>query len=165
MGTRKVVVAAILGLSLLVGWGGAQVGASTYLGEVCLFGTQTEDEAGPIAPTGTQLVFRLGVSQADASHFFFQGTRSVTPPLSPSSLPVFIEGAVLLHGSDVIISGHSTYDGNPNYTTRSGRAFQLRVGAVDLSGTFWSTWHEFDTGARTFTARYAAGTVALGTCP
>jgi hypothetical protein len=149
-------------LSTLLGWGEAR--ASTYLGEICWLGTQTEDETGPIVPTGATLVFRLGISQTGASYFFFQGTRTQIPPVSPSSLPVFIDGAVFIHGSEVIVSGHSTYDGAPNYATRSGRDFGLRLN-TSLNGTFWSTWQEWNTGTRTYTPRYAAGTVNYGTCP
>ncbi len=165
MWTRRVFVAALLGLTFLLGWSMERAGAVNYLGEYCWTGTITENETGPA--TGNTLLFRLGVTQMDGLYFSFQGTRIVTnpPPGALPSYPVFAHGGAVIFGNEVIITGHSTYDGNPNYPTRSGRSFQLKLSLANLNGTFWSEFTDFDTTARTFTDHYAAGSATFSACP
>ena len=164
MSMRRVLVMALLGFALLLG-STEQVGAVEFLGEICWTGAVTEDETGPI--TGNTLLFRLGVTQMSGSYFSFQGTRIVYPPPAgaPAGNPVFVHGGAVVFGSEVILTGHSTWDGNPNYATRSGRSFQLKLSLSDLNGTFWSEMLDFDTTARTFTVHYGAGTATFSACP
>jgi hypothetical protein len=165
MSTRHGAVGILLGLALLLGWSREGTSAVTYLGEACWVATVTEDETGP--GIGNTLLFRFGITQMGGPYYSFQGTRIITNPAQGSlpRNPVFLAGGAVVSGNEVIFDGHSTYDGNPNYATRSARSFQLKVNLSDLNGTFWSNSTDFNTTARTFTDHYNTGPATFSTCP
>jgi hypothetical protein len=153
---RIIAVSFILTAVLEISVGISSVRASDYLGEICLSVHKTQDENGP---TNETYVMRLGVTNMGGPSYIVQGIIQV-----PDDNPVISEGTAVVIGSDVFITMNSCQEHSSD-PWRDTAISQVHLSLSTLSGTVWSNRLDYNTSTHQFDHGYAAGTVAITTCP
>jgi hypothetical protein len=132
--------------------------AGDYLGEVCWWYQQTENEEG--GEIDDPVLVRLGLTHAGGCYFTCQGYVEVP---KGEDYPI-IGGSGAILGNELFLSIQVTHDILIE-NDRSSELGQARISLSNLDGSLWMIRQVFNTEKRNFDNIYAFGTLKYTTCP